>query len=393
MFLQGIGNAFANRGETFRSLKIDVGAAMYYVNSTSVVHEDVAANALGLYNVVTDVKEGKVRFLQPNGTGYITKEKPAACAWDPVSGVTYKRSDVTLCPHNAQIQHCTEDVPGWEQVFGQGNDVTDLLATDTGAKFFDDLVSSTYTAIGNDLMKSAHFGKHPIVTSAEASYTGDSTFFARVKKTLSICGGYLTMIDSLKSGGAKPHLAVTINPAYISGDVYNTDPMSLFADLVAAQTTEMKALIAKRRAQGIKPIILVTGGIFEAYAKYLRDNFANIPDAYRYKITGNFAADYGFTPETVLDDCLMWDGYWVKRMHLWDEVTADIQVTHHRALMTVPGNFGLGLDVLSPDGIALQFDQQTIGKESGMIYGQTNYRMGTAIIDDRLVCNASYLAA
>lgn len=392
MELVGIGQAFADRSNLARSLKIDLGTALHFVSSVSVVHEDVSSNSLGIYNVANAVKDGKVRFLQPNGTGYITKERPASCAWDPAGGITYKRSDVSLCAHNVQIEHCTEDVPGWEGIFGQGNDVQDLLSTEVGSKFFNDLVEGTYVAIGNDLMKSAHWGKHPIVASAEASYTGDSNMFARIKKTLSICGGYLTMVDQLKTAG-KANYNVTIPGGNISNDTYTTTPVPLFQALVAAQTTELKALIAKRRAKGISPVIMVSGGIFEAYKKDLADNYTAIPDAYLYKISGDFAAQYGLVPYTIMDDCLKWDGYWIKRMHLWDEVAADLQITHHRALLTVPGNFGLGLDVMGPNDIALQFDQITVGKEAGKIYGQANYRMGTAIIDDRLCVNASYVSA
>ena len=391
MELVGIGQAFADRGNLNRSLKIDVGTAMYFIQSVSVVHEDVSANALGLYNIVNDVKEGKVRFLQPNGQGYITKEKPAACAWDPVSGITYRRSDVSLCPHNIQLEHCTEDIPGWEGTFAQGNDVTDLLATEIGSKFFEDFVGETYTAIGNDMLKSAHFGQHPMVADAQASYTGDSAMYARIKKTLSICGGYLTMVDKLKSQG-KVNFNVQINPDYINGTAYTTDPISLFTALVAAMPTEFKALVAKRRAKGIRPVIMVTGGIFDAYKKYLADNFPNIPDSYLFRISGDFANQYGLVPNTIMDDTLAWDGFYVKRMHLWDEVTADLEVTHHRALLTIPGNLGLGLDIMSVNDVALKFDQILVGKEEGKIYGTSNYRMGTAIIDDRLMCNASYLA-
>lgn len=392
MELVGIGQAFADRSNLSRSLKIDLGTALYFVSSVSVVHEDVSTNALGLYSISTDVREGKVRFLQPNGTGYITKERPAACAWDPAVGITYKRSDVSLCQHNVQIEHCTEDVPGWEGIFGQGNEVTDLLATEVGTKFFNDLVQGTYTAIGNDMMKSAWFGKHPIVTTAESSYTGDSNMYARIKKTLSICGGYLTMIDQLKTAG-KANFNVTVPSGNISGDTYTTSPVALFQSMVAAMPTELKALIAKRRARGINPVILVSGGIFEAYKKDLSDNYTAIPDAYLYKISGDFATQYGLVPYTVMDDTLKWDGYWIKRMHLWDEVAADLQITHHRAVLTVPGNLGLGIDVMGPNDIALQFDQITVGKEAGKIYGQANYRMGTAIIDDRLMVNASSVAA
>lgn len=394
MELTGIGQSFADRSYNTNTLKIDINTALHFVQSVSVEHEDLTSNALGIYSIATDVKEGKVRFLQPTGEGYITKARPAACAWDPNVGVTYGKAEVSLCAHNIQIEHCTEDIPGWEGLFGQGNDVEDLLTTEVGRKFYGDFVDLTYSAIGSDLLKSAHLGKHPIVAASKASYTGDSAKWARMEKTLGICGGYLTMVDDLKSKGLSNY-NVQINPDNVSGDKYTVSPVDLFNDVIAAAPTKLKALISKKKAKGITPVILVTGGIFDAYKNHLIDTYPAIPDAYNFRLTAELCARFGCVPGAIADDVLWYDGYYVKRMSIWDEVTADLQVYHHRVLLTVPGNFGLGLDVMSvpgESGIGLKMDQSRLVKDAGKMFLSSNYRMGTAIINDELVVNANHWA-
>lgn len=396
MFIEGIGNAVAQKfpGQ-MNVLSVDINSAVTFVESYGVIEEDIPGNSMGLYTVAKNVRDGKVKFIQPTGDGYITKSRPAACAWDPVGGITYNKSEVSLCAHNVQIEHCTEDIPCWEGLFGQGNEVEDLLATEAGVRFYEDLVQIIYRAIGNDMAKAGWYGKHPMIASAKSSYTGDSSRWARIEKTLGICGGWLTLIDKLASTG-KASLNVQINPDHISGDKYTGDPDALFRSLTSAMSPEFKAAVAQKKARGLMPVILVSGGIFERYQDWLSDRYVAIPESYYYKLDGTFCAQYGCVGGSMADDVLKWNGYWVKRMHIWDSVAADLEVYHHRAIITVPGNLGIGLDVQTInsafDGVGLRVQQSMDLDKAGKLYAATNYRMGTAVIDDKFLVNASYLA-
>ncbi|NOT37208.1 MAG: hypothetical protein HOP11_07500 [Saprospiraceae bacterium] len=395
MELQGIGNYFAQRRFNTNSVIIDVPAALHFVQRVGIEHEDLVTNALGLYTIETNVKNGKVKFLLPTGEGYITKARPASCAWDPYAGITYDREEVTLCPHNIQVEHCTEEVPGLEGIFGQGNDVEDLVSTETGQRMFADLVEWIYSSMGSDAVKSSHFGKHPVVASAEASFTGSPELYSRIKNTLSICGGFLTMADQYKAQG-EANFAVPIAPENTNGDKYTGNVIDLFNSVVAAQPKKLKALISKKRAKGVNPIMLVSGGIFDAYKTHLIDTHPAISDAWHFKLTAELCSRYGCVEGSFADDVLLWDGFWIKRMGIWDEVAADLEIIHHRVLLTVPGNFGIGLDVDSVPGnkgVGLKFDTSDQVKDAGKIYLATNYRMGTSILMKDLCVNASYLAA
>lgn len=393
MVLQGIGNLIADRAFNTNTFKIDINSALHFVRSVAVEHEDLTSNALGLYSISNNVNEGKVKFLTPTGEGYITKARPAACAWDPIAGMTYEKAEVTLAAHNIQIEHCTEDIPGWEGVYGQSDDVEDLLASPVGQQFASDFIDITYSNIGNDLLKSAYFGKHPVVAQAKSSYTGSAAKFAAIEKTLGIVGGWLTMVDSFQTQGL-PNYNVQINPNNVSGDKYTTSPVALFQDVIAAAPTKLKSLIASKKKRGQMPIILVSGGIFDAYKQHLIDTYPSIPDAYHFKLTAELCSRFGCIPDSIADDVLWYDGYWIKKQYIWDEVAADLQINHHRVLLTVPGNFGLGIDVTDipgSKGYALRMDQSTNVKDAGKIYMSSNYKMGTALLMKDLCVNASLI--
>ena len=166
------GEIFAGNRFNSNMLEININAALHFIETYGVLLEDVVANSMGMYNISSDVKEGKVKFLQSKGDRYITKAKPASCAWDPYGFVTYSKSEISLCAHNVQIQHCTEDMPGWEGLFGQGNEF--LADTEVGQRMIQDLIKWLFRGIGNDLTASATWGNHPIITAAKAKYSGHS---------------------------------------------------------------------------------------------------------------------------------------------------------------------------------------------------------------------------
>ncbi len=395
MEIQGIGNAFASRFAFGNTMSVDINSAVHFVESFGVLQEDIPLNSMNFYNIARNVKEGKVKFIQAVSDGYITKPRPAACAWDPIGGISFNKAEVSLCPHNIQLENCVEEIPGWEGIYGQGNDVEDLLASEFGAKCYEELINAIYRMIGNDMAKISHLGKHPIIASAEASYTGDAAKFARIKKTMNVCGGWLTLVDALKAQG-EAHYNVVINPDHVNGDLYTGDPDALFMSLTRAMTTEMRTLIANKRAYGIRPVIMVTGGIYDAYIDWLNDEYKTIPDMLYYKLNDQFCAQIGCAGGEIPEGIIGWKGMWIKRMDVWDSITSDIQVTHHRALLTVPKNLGIGLDVQELSGyqgMGLRVEQSKQLDKVGKLFASTNYRMGTGIIDDRFVVNASHWAA
>lgn len=381
-------------GNRFNSniLELNINSALHFIETYGILLEDVVANSMGMYNISKDVKEGKVKFLQSKGDRWFTKTKPASCAWDPAGFVTYSKSEVTLAPHNIQLAHCTEDVPGWEGLFGQGNE--SLLDTPVGQRFFQDMVKWIFRGIGNDLTASATWGNHPIIAAAKLKYSGDPDKFLRIQKTLNICGGWLTMVDAYKTQGLANY-NVPISPTDVNGDEFIGDPNALFNKVRAAQTTEFKAATRELRAMGQRPILAVTPSIFEAYQNWLGTQYPTIPDMFYYKLNGEFCANLGCAGGSSASGVIGWGDFWVKSMDSWGVVSSDMEIYHHRVLATMPGNLGLGLDVKEDsnfNGMGLILQQKLDVDQAGKIVGATNYRMGTAILDKDFIVNASLVA-
>lgn len=395
MNIPNIGSAFAERITGKNLLKVDVESAVFFVKNYAIQQEDIVLDSMDFYNISTDVRDGKVKFLQLTTDSYITTPKKTGCAWDPVSGLSVNLTEVALSPLQIQFEHCTENVIGWENTYGAGNDVDDLLATPFGAALYTEIITLIYSAIGNDFNKIFWLGKHPVVAQAAASWQGDIDEWNRMSVTLNASGGILTIVDKLQTEGV-PHMNVQIPENEITAaGKYTGDINAFFQKMVDAMTPKFKTLVSKKRANNIKPVILVSDTFFVAYKKWLSDRYVHIPESYRFKLSDDYAKEHGLSTGFA-EDILEWEGFWIKNLNAWDSVAADLQITHLRALMTVPKNLCAGLDVKEDsahNGMGLIVEQLTTVKERGKIVGVTNYRMCTAVIDSDYIVNASYLSA
>lgn len=396
MEIPNVGQAFAERLNGSNLLKVDVESAVFFVKNYAIQQEDIVLDSMDFYNISTNVRDGKVKFIQATTDSYITTPRKAGCAWDPVSGFSMNMSEVALASAQVQFEHCTEDVIGWENTYGQGNDVDDLLATEFGTALFTEIITLIYSAIGNDFNKMFWLGKHPVIASAKASWVGDIDKWNRMETTLNTAGGILTIVDKLQSEGV-PQMNVQIVESEInSAGKFTGDINAFFQKMVDAMTPEFKTLVSKKKAYNIKPVILVSDTFFVAYKKWLSDRYVAIPESYRYKLSDDYCAANGCAAGSIAEDVLEWEGFWVKNMNAWDTLAADLQITHLRALMTVPKNLCAGLDVREDslyNGMGLIVEQSTRIQDRGKIAGTTNYRMATAVVDPKYIVNASYLSA
>lgn len=392
MEIQGLGNiegGLFNGSNQFFSA--DLKTTLIFLENYGLKFEDIILNSMDFFSVSTDVVDGKVKFMRPTAIDYITKEKPLACAWDPVGGLTYERAEATLCPHNIQMENCPDVVPCWESLFGQGNDIESWSATPMGRHLMQDLVKGTFDGIGNDLFKIAMLGSHPIITDAEADFSGDPEFYSRLKRTLSVCGGWFTMIDELAStrGG---QWAVGIDDSEFNGEEYTGDPEELFKKLKAAMSPKFRQIAKQWKSRGVRPCILVTHSIYQAYVDKLKATYNAFPDMLYYRMSNEFTAANGLNNQAPAPGILGWDDFWVKEIDALDVIAGDIEVIHHRATMTMPKVFCIGLDVKGVTkqygGMGLRIESSPMLKDGGKVYMSTNYRMGTALSTTDLIVNA-----
>lgn len=391
MLVTGLGNIEAGLFGTNQFFQAEIKTTLTFLENVGLVHEDLVLNEMDFYNISKNVVDGKVKFLSPTTPSYITKEKPIDCSWDPVGGITYGLSEASLVARNIQSEQCPYVVPCWESLFGSGNDVESWTSTDLGLKLIEDLVKGIYRGIGNDLYKQAVMGMHPIIALAESSYTGDPSFYTRLKRTLNLSAGWMTLIDELSTtkGG---QWAVPIHSSDVSGKKYIGNPVTLFNRLKDHMPAVFRAAAKQYKSYGIRPCILVTPSIFRAYQDYLMTQYTAFPDMLYYRMSNEFTALNGLNNQAPAPGVLGWDDFWIKEMDALDVICEEIQVTHHRATMVMPKILGLGLDIGELSGfrgMGLRMEQSTLLKEMGKIYMSTNYKMAAVIIDSQFVVNAS----
>lgn len=390
MEVQGIGNIEAGLFNGNQFFQADLKTTLTFVENVGVVHEDLILNDMGFFNISKNIVDGKVKFLSPTALNYITQGGSNGCAWNPVGGMAYNITDAQLEKHLIQMEQCPEVVPCWDSLFGMGNQVENWMATEVGRKLLDDLIKGTYRGIGNDMYKGALVGNHPILEAARASYTGDPDFYSQLVSTLSITGGWFTMIDQLAAteGG---QYAVPINASEYSGAKYTGNPVTLFERLKDNMPSVFKTAAKQHKAYGRRPVILVSGSIFTAYKNWLMTNHPTIPDLLLYRMSNEFSSNYGLNNQAPAPGVLGWDDFWIKEMDGLDVISEEIQVIHHRATIAMPGILGLGIDVAEVSGykgMGLRMEQSTQLKERGKLYFSTNYKMGTAIVDKKFIVNA-----
>ena len=75
MNIPNIGSAFAERLTGKNLLKVDVESAVFFVKNYAIQQEDIVLDSMDFYNISTDVRDGKVKFLQLTTDSYITTPK------------------------------------------------------------------------------------------------------------------------------------------------------------------------------------------------------------------------------------------------------------------------------------------------------------------------------
>ncbi len=377
------------------AVEIDVKNTLYIIKETAIVHEDLLLNSMGFFNVSSDVSEGKVRFISFKGGGNMTKAKPDNCAWMPNGKIGTNSTSIELCPANIQFEHCHSIIPCWESLFGVGNDVNNILSTPTGIEMYNQLIELVFQTVGNDFYKIAWFGKHQLMINAAATKVGveNPEQWAALKNTLDTCGGWLATIDYYQSLGEKNFSCTAINSQNVNAtDGFTGDIIKVFKEMVACADTKFKSAM-KAAKPGEKACMLVTPDLFEAYKSYLIDKYPTIPDMLYYNMSGEFCAKIGCAGQYRMEGALLWDGIWIKCMDSWDVCTAEMGINHTRALLTLPRNLAIGVDVKGQSiygGIGMKIYQNTENpKEAGKLSGSLDYRLGTGILFKDFIVNSS----
>jgi hypothetical protein len=282
-----------------------------------------------------------------------------------------------------------------EGIFGQGNDAKDMLGTPAGRALFEQLLSRVYTGLGNSMWDLLHFANHPVIDLADAGGWSPVTAAEWAdyigQQTHEQVGGLITILDQLKDVTGLEQLQATIQSSDVSADGrdYTGDVIDLFNSLVATALPDFQIMVDEVRGQGA-PIIVCSRSIFQAYKNYLTATYNAIPEGFQLFYRGEDGTSYP------VRNVLQWDGIWVVQASAWNTFDRINGVTTHRAVLTAPGNFGVGYDVQDVltgqyGGIGLMVKQWLEPPYKGKVYMSTRFGLTGAIVNPDFLSMAAYI--
>lgn len=389
-----------NKGTAFTSqngsnvIQIGQREALSIFEGYSVKYSDLTANELGLLTLQSVGNVHKIRWGNLTSMSHMLTARKRGCAGGVEKGqIFFTTEDTDLCPVEYRGKICSDVFwdSCFEQIFGTGMDITDLLATEKGRKMWDMILRKLYFGIGNDLHDLAWFGQHPVIDLAN-----DANWYTKSKITpkewadyvdqMDACTGLITLVDQLKAKGVD-NLNVTITEGTeLTSGVWTGNIITFFKKLVASHSPIFQTMIDKMNT-GQRPIIMVSKEIFEAYKNYLQVTYPGLIESYLFQTTGMDGRT------TTARNILQWDGYLVVYNNEFNEFDRLTGTKTHRACVSYPGVFGLGYDIPSLSGqysgLGMVIQQSPLLNEDDLIRMKTAFKIGTAILDMDLITYAS----
>lgn len=367
-----------------------------------VYKEDLLANELGVYNIAENVVGGKAYWASFDSLNFITTTRPGSCSRTAISDHEMTEVSKTLCKNHVFLKLCKDSIvaqlnAAWSSIWGAGNDLNEIRATEGGEAIFQQFVNRAIGSIGNDFSTIAWFGNLPIVASAVAANplglaAGKLT---AITNTTTSCDGYLKQIDDLKTG-SYPHINNTFDVGELDGDKFIGDALQWLSDLDTLAKPDFAAAMDGLKEMHEHPIVFVTRGVFNKLKEQIVATYPGLASTLKYEMNGTLADELGIELQNkVTYNAFVWDGKLIVKRSDWDHVAQTIGFYHHRMLMTVPKNLGLALDVPAMDqftGIGLSITKSPAPTDGGAYFLETNYQMATSILRNEYMVNVSYTA-
>jgi hypothetical protein len=370
------------------NIELTIAQTLNMFAGINIVGEDIIANALGLYNISTNVRSGRVMWGKFGEINYVTTKRPTGCTRDPKRGLLLNTDEAPLHPRHVFVEVCNDAFVNkcWRQLQGVGNDINDVMKSELGRVMMYMIIKSMNRGIGRDLIKSQYFGEMPIIKDAlDANTTMTEQRKEEILKTLSGVSGVLTNADLLGEVKGMPNLAGEIDDDMVDGAKFVGSAMELIDSL-----DEMKVRAFEEAADGLeyldqREICLVTPGIFNKLEQEIKVIHKDIPAVFRYIMTGKFYEE--FAPELnnlVHPGVLCYGNKLVVRRNDWGFFAKECGFLHHRAVLTVQKNIGIGFDIVPSEttaGMGMVIQKCADLDKGGKYQMETNYEHGTMIID------------
>lgn len=381
-----------------RTIDIPTEAALRIFEDYSVKRPVLAENLVGLYSFAR-TRPGephKVRFGRLSTPRHLLQ--PAnGCGWTPKGKVLLNVDEHTLGSVDYDGEQCPDEFGEcFDGIFGVGNDAKDMLGSPAGRALFDQLLNRIYVGLGNSVWDMLMFANHPVIDLADAGgwQNASATEWADYLDQMhhAQVGGIITILDNLKDVVGLEQMNVSIQSTDVStdGTRYTGDVIALFEALVAASTPDFQVIVDEIRQDGV-PVMVVSKSIFNAYKDYLISTYSQIPQGFQFLYQGDDGMTYP------VRNVLQWNGIWVVQAGSWSAFDRINGVTTHRAILTAPGNFGVGYDTEEVirnqfGGVGLMVEQWLRPPYKGKVYMTTRFGLTGAIVNPDFASMAAYIA-
>jgi len=384
-------------------IKIDTSSSMYIFDEAAIITPRIDQNALGCYTFVNVGSNGEAIFGSFDTPEFNLRGGLQSCVWDPLKcGNKFGSKRVPTCPINHQSELCI-DVAWkgcWSSLLGVGNGKYDWDSTQGAAALLAKAIGNKLRGIGNDFYYLMHLAGHPMI---QKSYENgwykingvDPKKFECFRQMMAACnGGFLTMADSLRSVDKLPNMMLNIPDAWISADgsKFIGDAIELFDSLcdnssekidalAKAPQNDRMALIGAANQDG-KLLIKVSPSIFARYKKQLQQENRGIPQSFYITLYGE-SYDCDTCGDRMVRGALMYDDKIVVCMDEWKKFDRMLGIHTHRAILAVPGVFGIAYDVLPSEenGYGIEITKWKTDPYKGMTFFSGDFCAGPTILD------------
>lgn len=380
-----------------RFLSLSTESALNVFKRTTINRNPLVNNVFNLFQFVEADLNGKFRYASFGSPKHIITSRRAGCVWNPKNGsIDFVSGEIVTSDLEVQNETCPDAVWNscWKSIAGKGLDSKDFYATTEGATLIRQLIDGVFEGIGNGIADLVWFGMHPLIETAN---TSESYLAANITQTewdlyydqMQQTGGILTIVDSLKANGENNY---TVDIGSYVGSEYTGATKTLFDNLLKRRPTQMRLYDNRATSPEGRSAIYVSRSVYQKYFDDVIAQNGNIPETFYLFLQGEDGKH--IRQRGVLE----YKGHYVVEMDEWDMLGDMTNTYTHRAILTVPRNFAIAATAnrLDADGLANQYNgmgmeviQRLGAPYQGKVYMNAMFELGTALIDQDYVINAS----
>lgn len=362
---------------------------------------NVLANELGVYNISDNVKNGTAYWTSQDPINWVTTSRPSNCSRTAITDYSVTNLSKALSTNHIFMEFCADAQIAeldsiWKPLWGTANDLNDALSSEGGTAWFKKFTERVIGAIGNDFTDIVEFGNHQIITDALAAnpLSLAAGLVTRATATFGRADGRLKQVDALKNS-TYPH----INNSFVSGDIsghkFIGDALSYAESLADLAHAEFAPAMDALRSEYMYPVCECSAGFFNKLKKDILATNPGLASTLAYKMNGTMAAEMGIEIQNLVrPDALVWDGILFVARYDWDATAKKVGFYHHRAMLSIPQNFGVAIDVPVNginqfDGMGMVIQKTSDLSKGGKYELEANYQLAVKLLRDKYIVNIS----